>query len=536
MSVPTTAATYDLVINTGRIMDPESGFDAVRNIGVIDDRIATITTEKIDGKRVIDASGLVVAPGFIDGHFHGTDEFAIKMALRDGVTSGMDLEAGAYNVKQWYADKNGKMQINYGITASHLLNRMKVMDPEVALTQAVDATNANPYINQAANDGTIAWSTQRANAAQMNAIIRNLDEDLRQGALGIGIALAYAARGATSYEVFEVQKAAARYGRLSSVHTRYHLDAHPPTEAAIGFDEVFTNAMLLEAPLLLAHNNDYGWEEIEEKLQMARAKGLNMWSEHYPYDAASTIVSADFLRPEIWLEKNGYRYEDTLYHPEQDRFLTLDTYRELMATNPGSLVVIFIPPRKDWVNNWLRMPHMTAASDAVPGTNSAGKLLPWDADFSEYAGHPRTAGTRARTLRLARESDVPLMHTLAQLSYWSAKHLGDAGVEAMQVRGRVQEGMIADLTLFDPVTVSDRAGYKMGTNGLPSTGISWVIINGEITVENARVLPHVKAGQPIRYRVEKDHRFEPIRASDWLKTHSVNRHTDDDNGVVSHLH
>ena len=124
-----------------------------------------------------------------------------------------------------------------------------------------------------------------------------LDEDLRQGALGVGAGVAYMARGITSYELFAAQKAAANYNRLTSVHTRYHLIQDTPTEAPIAFDEIFTNAMLLGAPLLMAHNNDYGWWEIEEKLQLAREKGLNMWSEYYPYAAGSTPVSADFLRP-----------------------------------------------------------------------------------------------------------------------------------------------------------------------------------------------------------------------------------------------
>ena len=536
LGMPVMAAPYDLVINSGRVMDPETGFDAVRNVGVADGRIKTITTEAIAGKRVIDASGLVVAPGFIDTHFHSMDEFATKVALRDGVTSGMDLEAGAFNVQQWYADKKGNWQINYGVTASHLLSRMKVMDPEVELDKPVDASNAKDYLNRAAVDGTAAWSTERPNTGQLNAIVQRIDEELRQGALGVGLGLAYAARGATSYEIFEVQRAAARYDRLASVHTRYHLDSQPPTEAPIAFDEVFTNAMLLGAPLLLAHNNDYGWEENEEKLQLARAKGLNMWSEHYPYTAGSTFVSADFLRPENWLDRHGYRYEDTLYHPESDSFLTRKTYSELVEESPGTFVVVFSPPREHWIKNWLRMPHMTVASDGMQGSGGDGKLLPWQADYTEYAGHPRTAGARARTLRLAREAGVPLMHTLAQLSYWSAKHLGDAGIQAMQERGRVQESMVADLVLFDPDAVTDHADYKAGTNGLPSTGIPWVIVKGDIVVENSKVLRHVRSGQPIRYPVENEGRFETISAAGWLEKHSVDLEKADKGAVVSHLH
>jgi hypothetical protein len=135
---------------------------------------------------------------------------------------------------------------------------MIVLDPEVKIDEPVDLSNAPPYISKALADGKPGWSVTRSNIDQMNAIMKIMDEDLRAGALGVGIGLAYMAIGATSYEVFEAQRTAACYGRLASVHTRYHLSAQTPTEAPIAFDEVFTNAMLLGAPLLMAHDNDYG--------------------------------------------------------------------------------------------------------------------------------------------------------------------------------------------------------------------------------------------------------------------------------------
>lgn len=515
------AQDYDLVINGGRVMDPETMFDSVANVGVKDGRIAAITKDSITGKETIDAKGLVVAPGFIDTHFHAVDPFATKMSLRDGVTTGMDLEFGALHVNDWYADKAKEgWQVNYGTTASHNGARMKVLDPETNINEPVDFSNANPYINKAASDGKAGWSVTRSTIDQMNTIMKILDEDLRSGALGIGIGLAYMQTGATSYEVFEAQRTAARYGRLSSVHTRYHLSAQTPTEAPIAFDEVFTNAMLLGAPLLMAHDNDYGWWEIEEKLQMARAKGLNMWGEYYPYDAGSTVVSADFLQPELWEKTYGNKYEKTIYDPLTDKFLNKAAYEALKKKNPGRSIVVFMPPRKKWMPYWLTIPHMTVASDSMAGVGTDGKLLPWDADYSKYAGHPRTAGCHARTLRMGREQGVPLMFSLAQLSYWTALHLGDAGLEAMKERGRVQVGKIADLTLFDPKTVADHATYKAGENGLPSTGIPYVIVHGTIVVKDSKVLP-VKAGQPIRYPVEAKGRFQPVTINKWVNDRTI---------------
>jgi len=147
--------------------------------------------------------------------------------------------------------------------------------------------------------------------------------------------------------------------------------------------------------------------------------------------------------------------------------------------------------------------------------------LPWDADYTKYAGHPRTPGAMAKTLRLGREERVPLMFTLSQLSYWSALHLGDAGLEAMKERGRIQVGKIADLTLFNPDTVTDKATYKAGENGLPSEGIPYVIVNGTIVVQDSKVLP-VKPGQPIRYPVEERGRFVPVDVEKWLGEYTIN--------------
>ena len=101
------AASYELVIEGGRVMDPETELDARRNIGIRDGRILAISEESLDGTRIIDARGLVVAPGFIDTHMHGQTLFGSKLRLRDGVTTSLDLEVGALNIEKWYAVRAG---------------------------------------------------------------------------------------------------------------------------------------------------------------------------------------------------------------------------------------------------------------------------------------------------------------------------------------------------------------------------------------------------------------------------------------------
>jgi hypothetical protein len=515
------AQVYDLVINNGRVMDPETMYDSIANVGIKDGRIAVITRDEITGDDTIDATGLVVAPGFIDTHFHAVDPFATKLAVADGITTGMDLEAGAIRVGEWYDNRaETGWQINYGTTSGVNFARMLVHDPEVEVNEPVDLSNGGKYIDESAKDGVQGWSLTRSNIDQMNEIMRLLDEDLRQGALGIGVGAAYSQLGLTSYEQFEAQRTAARYGRLASVHTRYHLNTQTPTEAPISLDEVLVNAMLLDAPLLLAHDNDYGWWENEEKLQMARAQGYNVWAEYYPFAAGSTLISADFLKPALWEDVNGYKYEETIYDPGADKFLTKDEYMEMVEARPAHVIVVFLPQRQEWLKYWLTIPEMVVASDAMQGVGVDGTLLPYETDPSEYAGHPRTSSSYAATLQLAREHDVPLMFTLAQLSYWNAKHLGDTGLVAMQERGRVQVGMIADLTLFNAETVAPRATYKAGENGLPSAGIPYVIVNGTVVVRDSDV-QNVRPGQPIRFPVESEGRFVPIDVNRWLNEHTI---------------
>jgi len=529
-------ASYDLVILGGRVMDPETNFDAVRNVGVRDGRIIAITEKAIKGDETIDAVGMVVSPGFIDTHLHGQDPFAIKMSLRDGVTSSMDLEAGAINISDWYAEKENQWQMNYGTSASHLMARMAVLDPEVEFKGAVDTTKGTGYIGKAAADGVQGWAATISNTEQLNKISQRLDEELRQGAIGLGSSLSYMGSAVSSYEMFELQRTAARYQRVTAVHTRYHMNPTPLSEAPIAFDEILANAVLLKAPMLVVHNNDHGWEEIEEKLQMARAQGLNMWSEHYPYAAVSTFVGARFFTPEVWVKQFGYSYADTLYSPEQDQFLDQAAYEALVKSNPGAVVIAYIPKRQKWMPYWLSMPHMTVASDGMVGTGADGKLLSWDASYSEYAGHPRVSGSYAKTLRLGREYQVSLMQSLSQLSYWSAKHLGDAGLKSMQERGRLQQGMVADITVFNPATVTDNSTYKAGEHGLPATGIPWVIVNGQIVVKDSKVQKAVYPGQAIRYPVEDEPRFKPLSAEKWIADFTRRSTPLKEKPELSHLH
>jgi hypothetical protein len=521
--LPAQAQNYDLVILNGRVMDPETRLDAVRNVGVKDGKIAVITKDNIKGAETINATGHVVAPGFIDTHFHAINAQGEKIGLRDGVTTAMDLEAGAINISKWYAALEGKRATNYGTTVSHVLYRMLVHDESDIKAQdkfdfddPLDFLSVQRLINITNSDGTPGWSVSRSNPEQLNRILAGFDEDLRQGALGLGSTVGYMREGITTYEMYLAQKAAAHYGRLTGVHARFYPSALTPIEHPTGFNEVFTNAALLGAPLIYQHNCDYGWWEIEQKLAAARKQGLNMWSEAYPYVGASTVISAEFFMPDVY-EAGGNSYgssveEGGIYSPTKDKFYTKEEFLQARKDDPGEFVVAYYSIRAPWLLEWLKTPHMTIASDAVVGDPDAT----FDTPYEAYAGHPRTTGTRGKAFRLARENDIPLMHMIANASYYPALHLGDAGLESMKVRGRMQESMVADITIFDPEKITDNATYKAGEQGRPTTGIPYVVVNGTIVVKDSKV-QRVYPGQPIRYPVEEKGRFEPITEEDFLK-------------------
>ena len=497
------AQDYDIVINNGWVMDPETRYDAVANVGIKDGKIAVITKKKITGQATLDATGHVVTAGFIDPHFHWTRPLGYKLALRDGVTTPMDLEAGALGtqVAEWYDMHRGRSPVNYGTGSSHELARIAVME-------GVEAMDAPAGVAEARGSGT-DWIWKVASLKEGNRLLEIIDAGLQQGALGVASTLGYMP-GATAREMFEIQKAGARYGRFTAVHTRY-TPGNATTEVN-GAQEILTNAVALGAPAVINHYNNPGWEKVQELLVRMRERGFNVWGEYYPYAAGSTTINAQFIRPETWIEKLGNKYEETLQDPATGEFYTQEKYQQVLAENPNKVIILYKMLPKEIVN-WVRLPGIVMASDAMPVPGDWDEL-PWDTPYEEIPNvHPRTSGAHGASLRIAREHDIPLMHVLATFSYNPAKYLGDTGLEAMKVRGRMQKGMVADITVLDPETVTDNATYEQGT--LPTTGIPYVLVNGTVVVKDSKVLKDVFPGEPIRFPVEEKPRFVPLDINQW---------------------
>ncbi len=165
-------------------------------------------------------------------------------------------------------------------------------------------------------------------------------------------------------------------------------------------------------------------------------------------------------------------------------------------------MVVFLNSEED-LDGWIQMKDVSLTNDGMPMFLADGSFPSVDMPLEDYEGHPRNIGTRARVLRMSREAGVPLMQAVHNTSYTVAKYLSMLGLEAMQERGRMQEGMIADITIFDPEAVTDNATYAPGEQCLPNSGIPYVIVNGVIVVRDSKVVLGITPGQPIRYPVMK---------------------------------
>jgi N-acyl-D-aspartate/D-glutamate deacylase len=456
---------FDIVIRGGRVMDPETGLDAVREVGIRGGTIARLSTEPLSGARVLDAKGLVVSAGFIDLHSHGQDEENDRLKVLDGVTSAFELEIGVPDVAAFLAQRRGKALIHFGATASHAAARVAVFGEKMTPGEVLPA--AGRATNEAASPGQVADIRARLKA------------ELDAGALGLGMGLAYTP-GASRLEVIEMFRLAAerRVPVFTHVRSAGRLEPGSSIEAV---SEVIAAAAITGASLHVVHINSTGLKDALECLLLvegARARGLDVTTEAYPYGAGMTVLDSALFN-EGWREKLGIDYGD-LQAVETGERLTAESFARLRRSPAPDLVLLFLNP-DEIVDAVVSHPLAMIASD--------GLLI-------RGRGHPRGAGTYARILarHVRSQRRLTLMDALRKMSLMPAQRLERATAAARR-KGRLQEGADADVVVFDPETIADRATYERPAE--PSTGVRALLVAGAVVVQDGRVVEGVASGKAI---------------------------------------
>ncbi|MGA8284327.1 MAG: amidohydrolase family protein [Candidatus Sulfotelmatobacter sp.] len=464
------AQQYDLVIEGGRVIDPETGLDAVRNVGIRDGKVVRVSSEPLSGQRLIHAGGLVVAPGFIDLHQHGQDIASQRVKALDGVTSALELEIGAPDVAQFLKSKEGHSLINYGTSASHVAARAAVFGAPLP-AEIIGGGGGAPEILPKSGPAT----DQPATPEQIEAIERRLRAELDAGGLAVGMGIQYTP-GATRLEVIDMFRLAAERGLPVYTHIR-SAGRVEPGSAIEAVSEVIGAAAITGASLHIVHINSSCLRDSLECLAMvegARARGLDVTTEAYPYIAGMTAVNSALFNPG-WREKLGIDYSD-LVLPDTGEHLTKERFEELHNSSKTQWVLVYANTQ-EVVDKVIPNPLVMIASDGLEG-------------------HPRNAGTYSRVLAqyVRGKGTVTLMDAIRKMSFMPAEML-ERSTPAARQKGRLQEGCDADIVVFDAATISDRATFEKPME--PSVGVRYLVVGGTLVVDEGKIVPDVFPGRAI---------------------------------------
>ena len=468
---------YDIVIVGGRVIDPETKLDAIRNVGITQNRILQISAEPLKGKHEINARGLVVAPGFIDLHVHGRSNKEQEYQLHDGVTTALELEWGIELLQPWYESRKSKALINYGASVCWPFERFKSMDKySNGVTTLLEKTAKGESSIEGLFNVIGSSYAEIQTPDEVTKMLHTIKASLAEGGIGIGVPIGYLPK-TNPAEMFRVFQLAAELNVLVFSHVR---------EATIlSIQEAMADAMLTGAPLHIVHINSMALSQIQLALDLvdaANKKGFDITTELYPYTAGSTLLQSAIFN-DGWQEKLGISYADLQWVATGER-LTKETF-ESYRKSGGTVIIHSMKP--EWIKTGIASKNTLIASDGMM--------------YAPLA-HPRTAGTFSRVLgKYVREEKVlDLSSAIEKMTLLPAKRL--EGVSPMmQFKGRIQIGSDADITIFNPNTVIDKATFEKGLAF--SEGIEYVLVNGVLVLKEGKIEENTFAGQPIYRKYKK---------------------------------
>ncbi len=496
--LPNEEGPFDIVIENGRVIDPETKLDAVRHVGIKGSRIAAISDKKLHGAKVIDATGLVVAPGFVDLHAHGQQIPAARAQAFDGVTTALEMESGLFPIGMFYDNcaKEGR-PINYGASVAWTYARVMAKEKDI---KPADGTiewfqDAFSYTN---------WQNTLATEDELKRILKDVEQGIKEGGLGIGVNAGYAP-GYGHKEYYQLAKLAKKYDVPTYTHVRY-LNSAEPKSSFEALQELISLSATTGAHMHICHLNSTSVQDIEDCADLVKAaidRGLPVTTEAYPYGAGSSAVGAEVFRGDDWLQRWGV--PNASYMEANGKPLSEEKVLELQNNAPGTIVVMhFLKPDEDKddrkkMDRSVLFPGAAIASDAMPWMDSKGQLIDgdvWPLPKDAFA-HPRSIGCYARFVNkyVNEYQAISLVEAMERTSLNACRILEDA-VPQMKSKGRVQVGKDADLVIFKLDDFKDTATFT-APNSL-SDGMHYVLVNGTAIIENGELNRNAMPGQPIR--------------------------------------
>jgi N-acyl-D-aspartate/D-glutamate deacylase len=485
----------DTSIRGGRVIDPESDFDGVATVEISGGRIVHVGDAVASARRTIDATGLVVAPGFIDLHSHAQSLAGARLQALDGVTTAVDLECGTLSVPTWYdhAATQGR-PINYGYAASWAAARAFVL-ADTWPDPSRDGTGFGGFQSMSA---TRSWLGP-LDRQRRDRLTHVLGAALAEGALGVGMLLGYQP-DVDPDEVLAVADLAATAGTGTFVHSRSSARTGPVTalDAVLELTEV---ARRTGGHVHLCHVNSTSscWlDEIVDALGTARADGADITTEAYPYERGSTVIGAAFLSP-AELRREAREPSSLIYTPTGETIADATRLEHLRRTDPGGLVLTLTYDTTDadeaaLLDRSLLMPDAAFASDAMPTTTPVLPEDAWPLPDGAYA-HPRSAGCFSRVLRvLVRERSLLTLPAAIRRCTLVPADILARTAPTMRTKGRLQAGADADVVVFDPTLIGDRATY---TDLAPSLGVRHLLVGGHPVVADGVLDPGADTGLPV---------------------------------------
>jgi N-acyl-D-aspartate/D-glutamate deacylase len=490
---------FDIAVNNGWVIDPISGFQGLANVGIKDGVIASITSpdRKLSGARVIDASGLIVSPGFINIHGHGTGNgVPAELYLRDGITTEISGNCG---------------QVTLGISVKHPVpfsdeskNAETFSEITSVWRQEGLLTNVASYAGHNTYRSLVGVTNRRTPATpeQLEKMKEMLRRDMQDGALGVSFG-PYYGPGATYEEMLALAKVAASYGGGSSAHLKEGFTVRGAVDSVNQGISISREAGI---PFILSHVSQCpayiprSSGPILDAFYAARAEGLKIGMDAYPYDTTAVITTSPLFEYPIELLLGVVEARMTdfavaypvvidgkTYMESEQKYESVDQFKYVLKkaqkgeiTDPKVMVPFYNPPGKFEI--WMNNRYLMIENDGYGWYNEETK---------EFVGDPINVGSFAKFLgqRVRDEGACDWRTAIARVSTDAACFLG------LDKKGRVQVGCDADLTLFDPNKIKDNSTYK--DVGRPSTGIPYVIVNGVLAVDKNEVTG-VTAGKIIK--------------------------------------